>query len=143
MEDLYLPPANEACEGYVFTGVFLSTRGAGLPLVPGGPATHTHPWADTPHPSGQTPPRQTPPGQTPPGRHTPPGQTPSPRQTHTHPGQTPPLTAGIRPHPVHAGIHIPLPSACWDTVNKRAVRIPLECILVLNQDMICIIFKCL
>ena len=24
----------------------------------------------------------------------------------------------------------PLPSACWDTVNKRALHIPLECILV-------------
>ena len=39
-----------------------------------------------------------------------------PRQT--LPGQTPP------------GIHRPLGSACWDTVNKRAVRIPLECILL-------------
>ena len=78
--------------------------------------------------------------------------------THTHtPGQTPPcpVHAGIHthPHPVHAGIHTPpclvhaeihtppcpvhagihappLHSACWDTVNKRPVRIPLECILV-------------
>ena len=44
--------------------------------------------------------------------------------------------------PMHVGIHppwagtppgryTPLFSACWDTVNKRAVRIPLECILVL------------
>ena len=40
---------------------------------------------------------------------------------------------------LHAGIHTdtphgrpPLHSACWDTVNKRAVRIPLECILVEN-----------
>ena len=37
---------------------------------------------------------------------------------------------------MHAGIHTPRAdtpprSACWDTVNKRAVRIPLECILVL------------
>ena len=60
--------------------------------------------------------------------HTPPWTDP--------PGQTPPW-------PVHAGIHPPcsvhagmgytypsLPSACSDTVNKRAVRIPLECILV-------------
>ena len=53
-------------------------------------------------------------------------------------GQTPPLSrhppcpvhAGIHtPCPVHAGIHPPR-SACWDTVNKRAVCIPLECILV-------------
>ena len=27
LECLYLPPANEVCEGYVFTGVCLSTRG--------------------------------------------------------------------------------------------------------------------
>ena len=49
--------------------------------------------------------------------------------------------------PLHTGVHplgrhpqadtpsswadTPLCSACWDTVNKRAVRIPLECILVL------------
>ena len=37
--------------------------------------------------------------------------------------------------PLHAGIHPPgqtppLHSACWGTVNKRAVRIPLECNLV-------------
>ena len=37
---------------------------------------------------------------------------------HHPPGQTPPCT------------DTPLGSACWDTVNKRAVRIPLECILV-------------
>ena len=30
---------------------------------------------------------------------------------------------------VSAGIHTPLPSACWDTVNKQVVRIPLEGIL--------------
>ena len=60
-----------------------------------------------------------------------------PRQTSPWadiPRQTPPC-------PVHAGIHTPLPSACWDThtplpsacwdrVNKQAVSIPLECILV-------------
>ena len=30
--------------------------------------------------------------------------------------------------------YTPPPSACWDTVNKRAVRIPLECILVPMDD---------
>ena len=64
----FLPPANEVCEGFVFTGVCLS------------------PQADI-----HTPPRQTPPGQTP-----------------------------------------PPPSTCWDMVNKWAVRIPLECIIVLT-----------
>ena len=51
--------------------------------------------------------------------------------------------------PLHAGIHpswdqrqtppwvdIPLHSACWDMVNKRVVRIPLECILVFNVNSI-------
>ena len=44
-----------------------------------------------------------------------------------------PVPAGIHtpPCPVHAGIHTLLSSACWDTVNKQVVRIPLECILVL------------
>ena len=33
----FLPPANEVCEGYVFTGVCLSTRGGGRAwLLPGG-----------------------------------------------------------------------------------------------------------
>ena len=32
---LFLPPANVVCEGYVFTGICLSTRGA---WVAGGPA---------------------------------------------------------------------------------------------------------
>ena len=49
--------------------------------------------------------------------------------------------------PLHAGTHpswdqrqtppwadIPLHSACWDMVNKRVVRIPLECILVFNVN---------
>ena len=62
--------------------------------------------------------------------------------THTHPGQTPfwqvhPVGRHTPPRQVHPpaqcmlGYTSPLRSACWDTVNKRAVRIPLECILVL------------
>ena len=58
---------------------------------------------------------------------------------------------GRRPHvdtfpcPVHTGIHPP-PSACWDAVNKRAIRIPLEWILVFNNfnidlNMSCIYFS--
>ena len=95
------------------------------------------------------PPRQTPPYadlalQTPLGRHSwadtpPPQQRPS--RADTLPGRHSP---GRRPRadtlcPVHARIHTPLaqcmlgytpqPSACWDTVNKRAVRLLLECIL--------------
>ena len=62
-------------------------------------------------------PGQTPPGQTPPGRH-PPGQC---------------MLGYIPPAQCMLGwdTHTPsLPSACSDTVNKRAVRIPLQCILV-------------
>ena len=39
---------------------------------------------------------------------------------------------------VHGGGQVHLPgrySACWDTVNKRAVRIPLECILVAKLSL--------
>ena len=60
------------------------------------------PWADTPSASGQTPPSAA--GQTP----------PSPPGRHPLPGQT------------------PLRTACWDTGNKRAVHILLECNLVLS-----------
>ena len=41
------------------------------------------------------------------------------------PGQTPPPWAETLPEQTPL-----LHSACWDTVNKRVVRIPLECILV-------------
>ena len=92
-----LRPANEVCEGYVFTGVCLSTGGCGRhPLgrhLPGRPPTSRHPLGRSPPPLGR----------------------------HPTTGQTPPLC-----------------SACWDTVNNRVVRIPLECILVktmLNFDI--------
>ena len=42
-------------------------------------------------------------------------------------GCTPP---GQTPTPHSPGRPLPLCSACWDAVNKRAVRIPLECNLV-------------
>ena len=61
-----------------------------------------HPWAATP------PGRYTPGQVHPPGRYTPLGR----------------YTPGRYTPPHH--------SSCWDTVNKRAVRIPLECILVLS-----------
>ena len=47
-----LPPAKEVCEGYVFTGVCLSTWRVSAPLHAGIhtlPRTDT-PWADTPLP---------------------------------------------------------------------------------------------
>ena len=81
-----------------------------------------HPPVDTPLSPGRYPPRQTPPGQT----------SPFPRQTlllsrHLL-GRHPPPPQDRHPH--SPGRHLPMPSACWDTVNKRTVRIPLECILV-------------
>ena len=86
--------------------------------------------------SRQTPPRQTLPP--PMGRHHPPRQKPPWADTPPAPcmlGYTPPAQCMLGytpPCPVHAGINTPPPppSTCWDTVNKRAVRIPLECILV-------------
>ena len=72
-----LPPANEVCEGYVFTGVCPQGRGVCRECLP------PPPWDQ----------RQTPPGRNP-GAGTPPSR---------HPRQM---------------------------VNKRAVGIPLKCILV-------------
>ena len=60
---IFLPPANEGCEGYVLTGVCLSTgRGEGVwvsascprgvsATPPTPPWADTTPWADTPLPS--------------------------------------------------------------------------------------------
>ena len=99
---LFLPPANEVCEGYVFTGVCLSTGGC------------------LPHCMlGYTPTGQTPSGQT----DTPLGRPPW-TDRHPPPGQTPPCPPEQTPFPC---------SACLDTANKRAVRIPLKYILVLSN----------
>ena len=83
-------------------------------------------WADTPsNPLGQTPP----PGRHPhaQGRHPPMPRADTPWADIPTPwADTPPWadTSALR-------------SACWDTVNKRAVRIPLECILVLGISSPC------
>ena len=65
---MLLPPANEVCEGYVFTGVLSVHRWGCLPFACWDtPLLGRHPsWADTPHrhPPGR-PPTDTP-GQTPP-----------------------------------------------------------------------------
>ena len=79
-------------------------------------------WAGTPQ--AGTPPGRYTPGQVHPLGplgSTPPGQVPlagTPRQVHPWAGTFP--WAGTPPG--HG--------ACWDTVNKQVVRIPLECILV-------------
>ena len=99
------------------------------------------------HPPGRYTPRRYTPWQVHPLAGTPPGQVHTPWQVHplgsytpwagTHtPGRyttlagTPPW-AGTPPRQVHfpGQVHH-LDSACWDTVNKWAVRILLECILV-------------
>ena len=74
------------------------------------------------NPQADTPP-------TPLGRYTPKQVHPLGRYTprQVHPQQVHPLG---RYTPL--GKYTPDCSACWDTVNKRAVRIPLECILIEN-----------
>ena len=115
----------KVCEGYVFTSVCLS-MGVSAPLHAGIP-----PWADTP-------PLQThPPGQTPPCADTKPGQ--------THPpGQTPPGRPPWEDTHHCADTHPTVQCTLGDTVNKRAVCIPLECILVtfkLANNFISYFFK--
>ena len=106
---MLLPPATKLRQGngfYTCLSVILF-RGMGwcLPLVPGW--CLPSPWADT-HPLGRHSP----------GRH-PLGRL-SPAQCML--GYTPLAQCMLG--------YTPLLSACWDTVNKRALRIPLECILV-------------
>ena len=94
---IYLPPANEVCEGYVFTRVCTSVhRGEYLGRYPHRDQVH-------PPPPG--------PGTSPLGPSTPPGTR-----------YTPPTLDQAHPR-----------EQCMlgDTDNKRAVRILLECILVL------------
>ena len=60
-----LPPANEVCEGYVFTPVSQSFCSQGRVSVPVHAGIPPGPEADTPHDQRQTPPhdqRQTTPG---------------------------------------------------------------------------------
>ena len=66
-----LPPTNEVCEGYVFTGVCLSTGGVWQTPPPLFLGRHPPSWADT-HPGQNPPPR----GRRPLGRH--PRATPPP-----------------------------------------------------------------
>ena len=109
----YLPPANEVCEGYVFTPVCQSFCSQGG--VPG----QVPPW-DQVSPRPGTPPgtRYTPLGT----RYTPSGPDTPPRTRYT------PLGPGT---PRWDQVH-PLPKQCMlgDTGNKWAVSILLECILV-------------
>ena len=104
-----LPPATKLGQGYVFTGACDSVnRGRGVHHTP-----------RSRHPPRADPPEQTPPlEQTPRSRH-PPEQTPQSR---------PPWSK----HPPSRHPHPPLAvSMLSDTVNARAVRILLECNLVI------------
>ena len=96
MHSCLLPPANEVCEGYVFTGVCLSTGQV--------PPRQVHPRAGTPLGKVHPPGRYIPQAGTPPNRYThpTPGRYNPPWQVHT-PGKVHPLE-GSPPTPVHAGI---------------------------------------
>ena len=94
----------------MFSQVSVCPRGDVCPIA----CLDTHPPGtpepDTPSPQG---PEADPPDQ---------------RQTPLSP-QEPEADTPLCRHPRARGRH-PLCSACWDTINKRAVRVPLECILV-------------
>ena len=121
----WLPPATKLGQGYVFTGMCDSVhRGrwvsasvhAGIPPQPPGsrhPRSRHPSTADTPH-SRHPPGSRHPPEQTPPRADTPPSR---------HPSRADLLPPRSR--------HPPAQSMLGDTVNARAVRILLECNLVI------------
>ena len=75
-----------------------------------------------------------PPGQvhTPLGSYTPLRKAGTPLQADTPWADTSPWADNPPAQYMLEYTHTHLHSACWDRVNKRAVRIPLECILVLD-----------
>ena len=83
---LLLPPANVVCEGYVFTGVYLSTVGEGLPqCMLGDPPARETPLNPLP---GRPPSRETPlPGRLPCQRDPPARETPFPPSRPTPKGE--------------------------------------------------------
>ena len=111
------------CQSFLFTG-------AGVSAYCHGGVCHTHsPWTDTPSQDRHPPSWADTPslGRPPPWSDTPWTGNPladTPAQCML--GYTPPAQCML-------GYTPPLPSTCWDTVNKRAVRIPPECILVSEQ----------
>ena len=136
---IYCYHPQQSCEGYVFTGICLSTGGGCLPQCMLGyyphprsrhpPGSRHTPAADT-TPQEQTPPKADTPlgGDTPSSRHTPPEQTPF--RSRYPPEQTPPQSR----HPLRgdttpgADTHTPSPRERRPLL--RTVRILLECILV-------------
>ena len=67
----YLPPANEVCEVYVFTGVCLSTGEGGVCPITYWDTHTSPPWPDTPVPGRPTLGKHTPRSDTPPNRQPP------------------------------------------------------------------------
>ena len=134
-----LPPANEVCEGYVFTPVCESfcSQGGCIPACNGSDAP--------PHPPEETRKTRTlPPGRNQEDSHPPPGRNqedshrapppPGRNQEDSHPA---PLPLGRNQEdPPERQTHPPPPQQCMlgDTGNRRAVRIILECILVVQNS---------
>ena len=114
MQNYYHPQTKFAKVMFLHLSVNHSVHGGGRGTLAGTPhwagtppGRYTTPWAGTPPNRYTSPQAGKPPGRYPPWADTPPGQVHPPPGRYTPPG-----------------------NACWDTVNKRAVRILLECILV-------------
>ena len=130
---MFLPPTTKLGQGNILNSVHGGGEYLGRYTSPG----QVHPQAGTP-PRQVHPPAGTPPGKytpqvyplagTPPGRYTLWAVHPQagiPRQVHP-PGQVPPGQV-----PPRAGTHPSAQCLLGDTGNKRAVRILLECNLVI------------
>ena len=108
-------------------------RGEGVP-------GQVAPWAGTPQagtPQACIPQAGTPPRYVPSQACTSPSWQVHPPGRYTSPGRYIPLLAGTPPGRYTPGRYTPsrytpCHSSCWDMVNRRVVRIPLECILVTN-----------
>ena len=149
---VFLPPATKLGQGYVFTTVCDSVHGGGYLTWSGGcawsggvylvrypPQNQVHPLDQVHSPGPGTPPRDQvhPPGtRYPPGPGTPDQVHPPQDQVHPQGPSAPPWDQVHPLNQVHSlpGPSTPIPpmqSMLGDTVNARAVRILLECNLVL------------
>ena len=137
----FLTPATKLGQGYVFTGVRHSVNRREVPDTPRTWSRH-HPPRDQVHPLGSgTPPPPRDQVHTPGTRYTPHA---TPQTRYTPPGQVHPPGTRYTPLPPVPGTppqtrYTPLPptqSMLGDTVNERAVRILLECNLVVNHFLV-------
>ena len=162
--NVLLPPANEVCEGYVFTRVCLSTAGVPEQVPPGTrytPQDQVHPLDQVRPPGTRYTPlvpgtpcwtRYTPrtrytipqtrytPLAHPAGPGTPPGPGIPPTQTRYTP-LVPGMPSWDQVHPPDQVPPTPEQCMLGDTGNKRVVRILLECILVHNKSSLFSFFK--